>query len=83
MVFSDYTESTLTNFAAVLENYGVKAADGIVFEGDNQHYGMQMPYYCFLLLTVQTHPLKQTLPDIILSCLTHRESRSLMMLEIL
>ena len=52
MVFSDYTESTLTNFAAVLENYGVKAADGIVFEGDNQHYGMQMPYY--LLPTVNS-----------------------------
>lgn len=52
MVFSDYTESTLYNFAAVLENYGVKAADGIVFEGDNQHYGMQMPYY--LLPTVNS-----------------------------
>ena len=52
MVFSDYIESTLTNFAAVLENYGVKAADGIVFEGDNQHYGMQMPYY--LLPTVNS-----------------------------
>ena len=52
MVFSDYTESTLTNFAAVLENYGVKAADGIDFEGDNQHYGMQMPYY--LLPTVNS-----------------------------
>lgn len=52
MVFFDYTESTLTNFAAVLENYGVKAADGIVFEGDNQHYGMQMPYY--LLPTVNS-----------------------------
>lgn len=52
MVFSDYTESTLTNFAAVIENYGVKAADGIVFEGDNQHYGMQMPYY--LLPTVNS-----------------------------
>ena len=52
MVFSDYTESTLTNFAAVLENYGVKAADGIVFEEDNQHYGMQMPYY--LLPTVNS-----------------------------
>ena len=52
MVFSDYTESTLSNFAAVLENYGVKAADGIVFEGDNQHYGMQMPYY--LLPTVNS-----------------------------
>ena len=52
MVFSDYTESTLTNFAAVLENYGVIAAAGIVFEGDNQHYGMQMPYY--LLPTVNS-----------------------------
>ncbi|MFQ9156099.1 MAG: Gldg family protein [Blautia sp.] len=52
MVFSDYTESTLSNFAAVLENYGVKAADGIVFEGDSQHYGMQMPYY--LLPTVNS-----------------------------
>ena len=52
MVFSDYTESTLSNFAAVLENYGVKAADGIVFGGDNQHYGMQMPYY--LLPTVNS-----------------------------
>ena len=52
MVFSDYTERTLSNFAAVLENYGVKAADGIVFEGDNQHYGMQMPYY--LLPTVNS-----------------------------
>ena len=52
MVFSDYTESTLSNFAAVLENYGVKAADGIVFEGDNQHYGMQMPYY--LLPTINS-----------------------------
>ena len=52
MVFSDYTESTLSNFAAVLENYGVKAADGIVFEEDNQHYGMQMPYY--LLPTVNS-----------------------------
>ena len=52
MIFSDYTESTLSKFAAVLENYGVKAADGIVFEGDNQHYGMQMPYY--LLPTVNS-----------------------------
>ena len=38
MIFSDYTEEKL-------ENYGVKRADGIVFEGDTQRYGMQMPYY--------------------------------------
>ena len=52
MIFSDYTEEELPNFAAVLENYGVKTAEGIVFEGDNQHYGMQMPYY--LLPTVNS-----------------------------
>ena len=45
MIFSDYTQDDLPNFDAVLENYGVKRAAGIVFEGDSQHYGMQMPYY--------------------------------------
>lgn len=45
MIFSDYTQDDLPNFDAVLENYGVKCAAGIVFEGDSQHYGMQMPYY--------------------------------------
>ena len=45
MIFSDYTQDDLPNFDAVLENYGVKRAAGIVFEGDSQHYGMQMPDY--------------------------------------
>lgn len=45
MIFSDYTEKKLENFDSILENYGVKRADGIVFEGDTQRYGMQMPYY--------------------------------------
>lgn len=45
MIFSDYTQSDMTNFDAVLENYGVSRAEGIVFEGDTQHYAMQMPYY--------------------------------------
>lgn len=45
MIFSDYTQDGLPNFDAVLANYGVKRAEGIVFEGDSQHYGMQMPYY--------------------------------------
>ena len=35
----------MENFDAVLENYGVERADGIVIEGDAQHYAMQMPYY--------------------------------------
>lgn len=45
MIFSDYSQDDMPNFDAVLENYGVKRAAGIVFEGDSQHYGMQMPYY--------------------------------------
>ena len=45
MIFSDYTQDDLPNFDAVLANYSVKRAEGIVFEGDSQHYGMQMPYY--------------------------------------
>lgn len=45
MIFSDYTQDDLPNFDDVLANYGVKRAEGIVFEGDSQHYGMQMPYY--------------------------------------
>ena len=45
MIFSDYTQDDLPNFDAVLANYGVERAEGIVFEGDSQHYGMQMPYY--------------------------------------
>ena len=45
MIFSDYTQDDLPNFDAVLANYGVKRAEGIVFEGDSQHYGLQMPYY--------------------------------------
>ena len=39
MIFSDYTTEDLPNFDAVL------GVSGIVFEGDNQHYAMQMPYY--------------------------------------
>ena len=45
IIFSDYTEKKLENFNAILENYGVTTADGLVFEGDSQHYAMQMPYY--------------------------------------
>lgn len=52
MIFSDYTDVSMDNFEAILENYGVKTADGFVFEGDSQHYAMQMPYY--LLPTVNS-----------------------------
>lgn len=45
MIFTDYTGTEMKNLEAVLENYGVQTAEGIVFEGDSQHYAMQMPYY--------------------------------------
>ena len=45
MIFSDYTTEDMPNFDAILENYGVQRVDGVVFEADNQHYAMQMPYY--------------------------------------
>lgn len=45
MIFSDYTEGDMKNFDEILANYGLERTDGIVFEGDSQHYAMQMPYY--------------------------------------
>lgn len=44
LIFSEYTTEEMPNFASILESYGVKTVDGIVFEGDNQHY-YQQPYY--------------------------------------
>lgn len=51
MIFSDYTTEDMTNFDSLLENYGVMREDGIVIEGDNQHYAAGMPYY--LIPTVE------------------------------
>ena len=45
LIFSDYTEENMENFNEILANYGLKRTDGIVLEGDSQHYAMQMPYY--------------------------------------
>lgn len=45
MIFSDYTEENLANMDAVLANYGLEKAKGLVFEGDSQHYAMQTPIY--------------------------------------
>lgn len=45
MIFSDYTEENMENFDAVLANYGLNRVEGLVMEGDMQHYAMQMPYY--------------------------------------
>lgn len=44
LIFSDYTEESMENFDAVLQNYGVERTEGIVIEDDMQHYA-QVPYY--------------------------------------
>lgn len=45
LIVSNYTDKDMTNFNRVLENYGVQAVDGIVFEGDSNHHVSQNPYY--------------------------------------
>lgn len=45
LIFSDYTDQEMPNFDQVLESYGIKRAEGIVLEGDSQHFIAQTPYY--------------------------------------
>ena len=45
LLISGYSENELKNYKELIGNYGVSIADGIVFEGDNQRYAMQVPYY--------------------------------------
>lgn len=44
LIFTSYTEQKLTQFERILENYGMKTSDGIVFEGDSSSY-FQNPMY--------------------------------------
>ena len=37
-------DGVLTNLYALLEDYGVEAAEGVVIEADREHYAFQMPY---------------------------------------
>lgn len=52
IIFSDYTTEEMPNFEEVLANYGVQKTEGVVFEGDKQHYILKMPYY--LVPEIQT-----------------------------
>lgn len=45
LIISDYTTEDMPNFKSVLENYGVRTVDGVVMEGDTDHYISQNPYY--------------------------------------
>nr|WP_297874515.1 GldG family protein [uncultured Blautia sp.] len=44
-IVSNYTDEDMSNFNRVLENYGVRPVNGIVFEGDSDHFVSQNPYY--------------------------------------
>ena len=44
VILTDYTAQEMPNLASVLEYYGVTLEEGIVLEGDSQHY-VQLPYY--------------------------------------
>ncbi len=45
LVMAGTTEDgLLTNLYSLLSDYGVEAADGIVIEGDREHYAFQTPY---------------------------------------
>ena len=45
LIFSNYSTESQDHFKEILRTYGVETADGIIFEGDSQHYLSQMPYY--------------------------------------
>ena len=44
-IVSNYTNEDMSNFNRIVENYGVQPEDGIVFEGDSNHFVSQTPYY--------------------------------------
>ena len=58
-IVSHYSSEEMPNFASVLENYGVKTADGIVFEGDTNHYISQNPSY--LLPNIESNDITSSL----------------------
>lgn len=44
-IVSNYTNEDMSNFNRIVENYGVQPEDGMVFEGDSNHFVSQNPYY--------------------------------------
>lgn len=43
-ITTTYTDADMTNFYSILSEYGVTVAEGMVMEGDSEHY-YQQPYY--------------------------------------
>ena len=61
LIFSSYTETDLTNFDSILENYGVERKSGMVVESDNNYYYPQMPYV--LLPEIQSSEITEEVQD--------------------
>lgn len=60
LVFAGTTdEGTLENLYSLLADYGVTAADGIVVEGDREHYAFQQPY--IMLPDMNSHSITDSL----------------------
>ncbi len=52
-------KGTLTNLYSVISGYGVEPVDGIVIEGDREHYALQAPY--ILLPELQSNDITDPL----------------------
>ena len=62
MVCAGTTENgTLTNLYSLLEDYGVTTQDGIVIEGDSEHYAFQQPF--ILMPTLGDSSITEPLSD--------------------
>lgn len=58
LLFTDFTENTLTNLLGLMENYGVTGSNNVVFEGNSDNSYMY-PYY--LLPTQGSHEITDPL----------------------
>ena len=54
-------DGALSNFAELMSYYGVEAQEGIVIEGNQNHYAWGMPYY--LLPDIESHDITGPLID--------------------
>lgn len=54
-------DGTLTNLYGVLSTYGVEVTDGIIIEGDREHYAFQQPY--ILLPDIESDDITDPLID--------------------
>lgn len=58
-IVSNYTNEDMSNFNRILENYGIQPENGIVFEGDSNHFVSQNPYY--LLPNIENNEITEEL----------------------